>query len=650
VTAFNDRWTEYGAWKKEISFLLRLFSQWLKANALLDPPIEDRIKRLESKVRSDKMMVAFVSEFSHGKSELINAIFFAAYGRRILPASAELTTMCPTEIGYESELQSCLRLLPIETRLQAQSLADWRATLEAWSCVALNVNEPEQLARTLLLVTETIQVTRQAAQALGFWQSQTSQDASALDERGMVQIPKWRRALVNIAHPPFEQGLVILDTPSFKAFGSQPELGCALLLQADAVIFILSAETGVTPSDLQAWKKHLVTEQARERTTLVVLNNIDLLWDELSTPEQIQKNVQRQTEQARQALGPGDPEILAVSAREGLVAKFNKDPELLQRSGIIGLESALAQRVLVQGQKRLCAAVHSELIALKEEINRSIHAKQLDFSDQLVKLNRMEGEIRTALAQMARSFEQEQKEFEAGCHKFTVLTLVRAKRFQGILRALDYRSLRQEMTNLHKKLVKRGLKLGAKGAYEEVFERVRITLREVQAMAQDIHAMHAAALSQINAQSGSILCCGEPPLLEAYLTDLDLAEFSHNKYMGVRNLIELHRAAFTERRVDALHARLKQVFESASADMVRWRASLNGTFDAQMGLQKTSFTSKIAAVQKVNKAADRLQIRRQGLTARLASIGALERTLEQQIAYIFAANEDAKRQTDGPPR
>jgi len=64
--------------------------------------------------------------------------------------------------------------------------------------------------------------------------------------------------------------------------------------------------------------------------------------------------------------------------------------------------------------------------------------------------------------------------------------------------------------------------------------------------------------------------------LEAYLTDLDLAEFSHTKYMGVRNLIELHRAAFTQRRVDALHARLKQVFESASADMVRWRVSLNG--------------------------------------------------------------------------
>jgi hypothetical protein len=33
-----------------------------------------------------------------GKSELINAIFFADYGKRILPSSAGRTTMRPTEL------------------------------------------------------------------------------------------------------------------------------------------------------------------------------------------------------------------------------------------------------------------------------------------------------------------------------------------------------------------------------------------------------------------------------------------------------------------------------------------------------------------------------------------------------------------------
>jgi hypothetical protein len=45
--------------------------------------VEERLHRLEAQVRVDKVMVAFVAEFSRGKSELINAVFFAGYGRRI---------------------------------------------------------------------------------------------------------------------------------------------------------------------------------------------------------------------------------------------------------------------------------------------------------------------------------------------------------------------------------------------------------------------------------------------------------------------------------------------------------------------------------------------------------------------------------------
>ena len=88
----------------------------------MDAAVQERLQRLEGQVRTDKVMVAFVAEFSRGKSELINAIFFADYGRRIMPASAGRTTMCPTELGYDPALAPSLRLLPIETRLQMHQL------------------------------------------------------------------------------------------------------------------------------------------------------------------------------------------------------------------------------------------------------------------------------------------------------------------------------------------------------------------------------------------------------------------------------------------------------------------------------------------------------------------------------------------------
>src|SRR5256885_11886296 len=83
-------------------------------------------------------MVAFVAEFSRGKSELINAVFFAHYGRRLMPASAGRTTMCPAELGWEAELQPSLRLLPIDTRESLESLGQWRARPEDRKSTRLN--------------------------------------------------------------------------------------------------------------------------------------------------------------------------------------------------------------------------------------------------------------------------------------------------------------------------------------------------------------------------------------------------------------------------------------------------------------------------------------------------------------------------------
>ena len=116
-TSFNEQFGRHGTWRREFALRLKLLSQWLKDHDLLDAAVEERLRRLETQLRSDKVMVAFVAEFSRGKSELINAIFFAGYKRRIMPASAGRTTMCPTELGWDADVPPCLRLLPIETRL-----------------------------------------------------------------------------------------------------------------------------------------------------------------------------------------------------------------------------------------------------------------------------------------------------------------------------------------------------------------------------------------------------------------------------------------------------------------------------------------------------------------------------------------------------
>ena len=113
--------------------------------------------------------------------------------------------------------------------------------------------------------------------------SQAPEDNPMVDAQGMVEVPKWRHALINIAHPLLKQGLVILDTPGLNAVGAEPELTVNLIPQAHAVVFILGADTGVTRSDLAIWREHLVTTPESIEARLVVLNKIDTLWDTLNS-------------------------------------------------------------------------------------------------------------------------------------------------------------------------------------------------------------------------------------------------------------------------------------------------------------------------------------------------------------------------------
>ncbi|MET0541598.1 MAG: dynamin family protein, partial [Variovorax sp.] len=222
--SFNQQFDQHGTWRRNFAHRLKWLSGWLNENELLDQSVAERLRDLESQMRTSKVMVAFVAEFSRGKSELINAIFFAGYGRRIMPASAGRTTMCPTELGYDVGVPPSLRLLPIETRLEPHSLTHWRDEAERWTELPIDVNDADQLSETMHKVAEVNWVSLDEARALGFWSDDNTEDNPVPDAEGRVEIPRWRHAVLNMPHPLLEQGLVILDTPGLNAIGAEPEL------------------------------------------------------------------------------------------------------------------------------------------------------------------------------------------------------------------------------------------------------------------------------------------------------------------------------------------------------------------------------------------------------------------------------------------
>src|SRR5690606_31505816 len=122
----------YSAWRKHLAETIGDYRVWLNDQELSDGQTEQRLQQLLERLREDKLHVAFVAEFSRGKSELINAIFFADYGQRLLPSSAGRTTMCPTELMYDATKPTALQLLPIETRSTHVTTSEFKAYPDEW--------------------------------------------------------------------------------------------------------------------------------------------------------------------------------------------------------------------------------------------------------------------------------------------------------------------------------------------------------------------------------------------------------------------------------------------------------------------------------------------------------------------------------------
>jgi hypothetical protein len=117
------------------------------------------------------------------------------------------------------------------------------------------MDSPEQMENTLRELSRTKLVTIGEASRLGLYHQLLRNDATFHDDK--LEIPRWRHAVISFPHPLLKQGLVILDTPGLNALGSEPELTLKTLPSAQAVLFVLAADTGVTRSDLEMWQHHI---------------------------------------------------------------------------------------------------------------------------------------------------------------------------------------------------------------------------------------------------------------------------------------------------------------------------------------------------------------------------------------------------------
>ena len=620
----------YSHWRTQLANHLDAFRTCLADNELSDAQTELRLSRLLDKLQEDRLHVAFVAEFSRGKSELINAIFFASYGNRMLPSTAGRTTMCPTELLYDPERPPAIELLPIETRQSSTSIAEYRKIAGAWTVVPLDTASPERMQEALRSVSAVQRVTPEVANTLGFAPGQDEAQLPIGDD-GLVEIPRWRHALINFPHPLLKQGLVILDTPGLNAIGTEPELTLALLPEAHAVLFILAADTGVTQSDLAVWNEHIALPGRRKRGRLVVLNKIDSMWDELKTPAEIDAEIDSQTASSAKTLGLPVNQVFPVSAQKALVAKINDDVPLLERSRLPNLEHALSNVLIPAKQEIVFENTDAEFADIYMRMRGLLESRLAGLREQLDELGELRGKNKGVVEYMMGKVRIEKEEFEAGLQSYYAVRSIFSQLTNKLFAHLALDALRTRTTNTRAKMDSATFSKTLSESMREYFLQARDKMTQADAEVVEILSMMEAVYKKFSVEHGLKLGTPTSFSLIRYRKDVDRLEQWCDTHLNTAlKLMTQEKTRVTQKFFEEVATQVKRAFERANRDAEIWLKAIMAPMETQVREHQIQLKRRLESIKRIHQATDTLE-------ERITELEQVERELMAQVHALEQA-------------
>lgn len=610
MTSLAHQFEQYGAWRTGVLQSLAEFQSWLQQYDLYDATADDRVQRIQNVLKSDRLKVAFIAEFSRGKSELINAIFFADYGRRILPSSAGRTTMCPTELRYDEAEAPSIRLLPIETRLQEASTADFMepgAAGSHWTTVPLDPSSPDGMLAAFQHVVETTRVTPAVAESLGLYHENDPDAAWSVDADGMVEISRWRHAVINFPHPLLRQGLVILDTPGLNAIGTEPELTLRLIPDAHVVVFVLAADAGVTKSDLELWRSHVGA--GHRRGCLAVLNKIDGLWDPLKSSPEIAMEISRQVRTTAQVLGIEERRVYPVSAQKGLVAKVTHDEPLLVRSNLAQFEHVLSDQLIPQRRDIVSDQVQRLVHDVSRGAQQLLQSRRRDIVEQLFELRGLRGKNHAMVKHMLLRVQGEKEEFEQSITKFQALRLVFGRHSADIIKALQLRDVRRTMRDAREQMKERFFSRGLREDMEALFDQLTGLIRDADQKIAGLHQLVDSMYRRFNAEHGFTLPAPIQFVTSRYAMDLQETLQLVNNHFGAVNMLTRSRPQLVQNAFATMASRVLDNFRDLNRDIEIWLKSVMTPLEAQVREHQKQLRRRVDSIERIHEATDTLESR-----------------------------------------
>ncbi len=604
---FKEQLHDYAKWRDQLVQAIEMYREWRSRYGLSDPQSLDTLLNIISGLNSDRITLAFAAEFSRGKTELINSLFFAETGMRLFPSSPGRTTMCPAELFFDAEGGNYIRLLNIESRLEDLSLAEFKQHPDRWTQIDLDYSSPTQMQQAFKELIAVKQVRREEADRLGLFNELEAAEQGIVNPE-TVEIPVWRHAMISFPHPLLQEGLSILDTPGLNALGTEPELTLSMLPSAQAIIFVLAADTGVTKSDLDMWRNHVCRARGNDRQGLaVVMNKIDSMWDDLAGEDGYESSISSQIKKSASVLGLDENSIFPVSAKQALLAKVKADKELLKRSRIDTLENYLSVDILKQRRRILMDTVNRNIGFLVKESSTLTNAKFRNATIQLEEFKKVDFENQEMIGKLMAETRDQQNLYMANVESFQASRRVFSVQAKMLIESMSSERVDEVIKNTRTEMLKSLTTYGMKQNIRKLFDELRDLLQDTVDITNETRRLVKAIHKKFHDEYGFKEI--EPQLfsIKQYQFELEQVFEEGEAFRSSARTTMTEQSVVVHKLYNTLIAKARHILSQARQDATVWSNSVLTPLMHQIKDHKTQIENRLQMLRRINDSKGNVQ-------------------------------------------
>jgi hypothetical protein len=598
---FKEQMREYSQWRAKLMQSIEMYQQWRQRYGMHDAESDNTILNLLSGLKSDRITLAFAAEFSRGKTELINALFFAETGLRLLPSAPGRTTMSPTELFWDEQGGSYIRLLNIESRLEDISLIELKQQPNRWKHIPLDCDSPSQMQEAFMELMAKKSVDRELAEKLGLWNKREAAEQGNINP-AKVEIPCWRHALISFPHPLLKEGLAILDTPGLNALGTEPELTLSMLPSAQTIVFLLAADTGVTKSDLEMWRSHVFkVSSGSKQSVAVVMNKIDAMWDDLTGEKGYEHAIQSQIKTSAEILKIDQKAIFPVSAKQALLAKVKDDEELLERSRLATLENYLANDILKERRTILMNAIIRDIGFMVNESLSLVDASYSNSISQLEEVKKIDFENKDMTGKLLAEMRDKQNQYMATVENFQTSRQVFLTQSKTLVDSFGRERVDEIVKRTREDMAKSLTTYSMKQNIRKLFDELRDLLQDSVDLTNETRRLIKAIHKKFKDEYGFVEI--EPQLfsISTYQFELEQIFAEGEAFRASARTTMTEQSIVINKLYGTLIGKARHILKQAHDDAATWSSNVMTPLMHQIKDYKKQIDGRLLMLRKINE-------------------------------------------------